>query len=169
MLYGVGSSARRLRALAATAGLSLCSVGAATVAADKQHQHQHQLLCQSVTLQAALSIIARVANPVMPNALPPPSVRAAPAQRAYIITLDKDISLPGQSRLANAVRTHPRASQKGHRVSHRGGVDRGGSVLSLDSRAAYTRIPHCCPSSFSDIMRGPCDGLVYVNLLICIF
>lgn len=168
MLYGVGISARRRRPLAATAGLFLCSVGAATVAADRQHQHQHQLLCQSVTPQAALSIIARVANLVMPNALPPPSVRAAPVQRAHIIPLDKDIRLPDQSRLANAVRTHPRAGQKGHRVSHRGGVDTGGSVLSLDSRAAYTRIPHCCPS-FSDIMRGPCDGLVYVNLLICIF
>ena len=154
MLYGVGSSARRRRPLAATAGLFLCSAGAATVAADRWHQHQHQLLCQNVTLQAAPSIIVRVATPVMPNALPPPSVRAAPAQKAHIIPLDKDIRLPDQSRLANAVRTHPRAGQKGHRVSHRGGVDTGGFVLSLDPRAAYTRIPHCYPS-FSDIMRGP--------------
>lgn len=122
MLYGAGIGARRRRPLAETAGLFLCSAGAATAATDRQHQRR--LLCRSVTFQAALSIIVMVANPIMPNAPPPPSVRAALAQRAHIITLlNKDVRLPGQSRLANVVRTHPRASQEAHRVSHRGGVD----------------------------------------------
>jgi len=120
VLFGAGISARRRKPLAETVDLFLCSAGAATVATDRQHQHR--LLCRSV---AAPSIIVMVANPIMPHAPPPPSVRAAPAQRAHVITLlNKDVRPPGQSRLANAVPTHPRASQKAHRVSHLGGADR---------------------------------------------
>ena len=93
MLYGVRMRARRRGALAGMADLFLCSAGAVTVATDRQHQRQ--LLCHSVTFQAALNIIAMEANPIMPNAPPPPSVRAALAQRAHITAPNTDTRLPG--------------------------------------------------------------------------